>query len=157
MVEFALVAPAFLALLIAVFETALFLFAQQTLQTAAVQAGRLFLTGSAQTAGTGQSDFATAICPNIQAIFNCNNLMVDVQTYSQFSGANVSSPSLTFDANGNVTNTWSYVTGIQGQIMVIRLIYLWPIVGGPLGYLLPNTHAGTTEMMGVSAFRVEPY
>src|SRR5579863_3728233 len=38
-VEFALIAPAFLATLIAVLQTCVFVFAQQTLQTAAMQAG----------------------------------------------------------------------------------------------------------------------
>src|SRR4029077_18438151 len=49
--EFALIAPPFLGLLIAVFQMTMFLFAQQALQAAAVSAGRLILTGQAQNAG----------------------------------------------------------------------------------------------------------
>lgn len=56
-IEFAILAPAFLGTLIAVLETAFFLFAQSSLQTAAVQAGRLFMTGQAQT--VSQSSFKT--------------------------------------------------------------------------------------------------
>ena len=41
--------------------------------------------------------------------------------------------------------------------MVVQLVYPWPIVGMPLGSVLSNTGYGTTEMMGISAFRVEPY
>ena len=41
--------------------------------------------------------------------------------------------------------------------MVVQLAYPWPIVGMPLGSVLANTGYGTTEIMGVSAFRVEPY
>ena len=41
--------------------------------------------------------------------------------------------------------------------MVVQLIYQWPIVKGPWGYVLPNLGNGYVEMMGVSAFRVEPY
>jgi Flp pilus assembly protein TadG len=62
-VEFALIAPAFLAVLIAVLQTAVFLFAKAYLQTAAVQAGRLFMTGQAQT--YSQSTFKTQVCQNI--------------------------------------------------------------------------------------------
>ena len=47
-VEFALIAPAFLATLIAVLQTCVFVFAQQTLQNAAVQLGRLIMTGQVQ-------------------------------------------------------------------------------------------------------------
>ena len=41
--------------------------------------------------------------------------------------------------------------------MVVQLVYPWPIIGIPLGSLFSNTGYGTTEMMGISAFRVEPY
>ena len=47
-VEFALIAPAFLATLIAILEVTLFLFAQQVLQNAAVATARQFMTGQAQ-------------------------------------------------------------------------------------------------------------
>ena len=41
--------------------------------------------------------------------------------------------------------------------MVVQLIYQWPIVSGLLGSVLPNNANGNAEMMGVTAFRVEPY
>lgn len=157
MVEFALIAPAFFGLLIAIFETTLFLFAQANLQDAAVEAGRLFMTGQAQNGGTTQTQFETDICPMIQALFTCSNLMVNVQSSADFSSASTAEPTLTYNAQGQVTNTWSYSAGVPGQVMVVQLIYQWPIVGGPLGWLLPNLGNGTTEMMGVTAFRVEPY
>lgn len=156
-VEFALVAPPFLATLIAIFEVTIFLFAQQVLQNAAVEAGRLFMTGQAQNNNTTQSQFESDICPMIQAVFTCSSLMVNVQSYADFSGANASVPTLTFSAQGAVTNTWSYDPGSPGQVMVVQLIYQWPIVNGPLGYVLSSLGNGHTEMMGVSAFRVEPY
>jgi Flp pilus assembly protein TadG len=156
-VEFALIAPAFLGTLIAMLETALFLFAQQNLQTAAVQAGRLFMTGNAQNSGTTQSQFKTAICPTIQALFNCNNVMVNVQSYSDFAAATASAPTLTYNAQGQVSNSWSYSPGTPGEVMVVQLVYQWTVVGGPLGFALSNLANGNAEIMGVTAFRVEPY
>ena len=50
-VEFALVAAPFLALTFAILETALVFFASQTLEAAASEAGRLIMTGQAQTGG----------------------------------------------------------------------------------------------------------
>ena len=93
-VEFALILPPFLALLIAIFEVTIFLFAQQVLQNAAVEAGRLFMTGQAQGSGTTQTQFASDICPMIQAVFTCGSLMVNVQNYSDFAAANPSQPTL---------------------------------------------------------------
>jgi Flp pilus assembly protein TadG len=154
-VEFALIAPAFLATLFAIIQTTIFLFAQETLQNAADEAGRMFMTGNAQSLTSSQ--FQNDVCPMVSAIFTCANLMVNVASYSSFSSASTSAPTLTYNANGTVSNTWSYSPGTQGEIMVVQLIYQWPIIGMPIGSVLPNSGNGTVEMMGVTAFRVEPY
>ena len=156
-VEFALIAPPFLATLIAIFEVTLYLFAQALLQNAAVEAGRLFMTGQAQNSNTTQTQFQTDVCPMVSALFTCSSLMVNVQAYSSVSGASAGAPTLTFNSSGAVTNAWSYDPGAPGELMVVQLIYEWPIISGPFGYVLPNLGNGHTEMMGVSAFRVEPY
>ncbi len=156
-VEFALVAPAFIALLIAIFQVTVFLFAQQLLQNAAVSAGRLIMTGQVQNGNVTQNQFATDVCPMVQALFTCANVMINVQNYSGFSSASTGEPTLTYNPNGTVSNTWTYSPGNPGQVMVVQLIYQWPIVSGPFGYVLSNLGNNKTEMMGVSAFRVEPY
>jgi Flp pilus assembly protein TadG len=157
-VEFALIAPIFLATVIAIFEVAIFLFAQQYLQTAAAEVGRQFMTGQAQASGQNEQQFIqNVICPKIQTLFDCSLVMVNVQSYSSFTSANSAEPVLTYNAQGQVTNTWAYNPGNPGDVMVVQLIYQWPIVAGPFGYVLSNLGNGKTEVMGVAAFRVEPY
>jgi Flp pilus assembly protein TadG len=155
-VEFALIAPAFLAMIFAILQTTLFLFAQQTLQNAAVEAGRMFMTGSAQTSGLTQASFNNDVCPMVSALFNCNNLQINVAAYSSFSSASTVAPSL-YNSSGQLQTTGTYSTGSPGTIMVVQLAYPWPIIGLPIGSLMPNSGYGTTEIMGVTAFRVEPY
>jgi len=153
-VEFALIAPAFLATLIAVLQTAVFLFAQAYLQTAAVQAGRLFMTGQAQ--NLSQAAFKTQICQNyLPELFNCSSLVVVAQSYSSFASASTSAPSV-YNAQGQLSSG-SYSPGAPGQVMVVQLVYPWAVVGGPLGFVLSNLPNGTAEIMGITAFRVEPY
>jgi hypothetical protein len=41
--------------------------------------------------------------------------------------------------------------------MVVQIAYPWSLVTGPLGFTLANQSNGTSEIMGVTAFRVEPY
>jgi Flp pilus assembly protein TadG len=156
-IEFAIIAPIFVGLLISVLETGIFFLAQNALQAAAVQVGRLILTGQAQASGLTQSQFASGACPSIQALFTCSKLMVDVQSYSSFSNAVASTPTLTYDGQGNVTNTWNYSPGAAGQIVVVRLMYQWPIITGPFAFIVSNLSNGTSLIMGVTAFRVEPY
>src|ERR1700692_3860133 len=86
--EFAIVAAPFIALILATMQTALAFFAGQVLESAVVDSSRQILTGSAQNANMTQSAFATAVCGKVQALFNCGNLMIDVQTAASFGAAN---------------------------------------------------------------------
>lgn len=155
-VEFALIAPAFLAVIFAILQTTIFLFAQATLQNAATTAGRMFMTGTAQTGGLTQTQFAADVCPMVSALFTCANLQINVASYSSFSSASTAAPAL-YNASGQLQTAGTYGPGSQGEIMVIQLVYPWPIIGIPLGSVLPNSGHGTAEIMGVTAFRVEPY
>jgi len=135
-----------------------FLFAQQALQTAVVAAGRLILTGQVQNAGLTQSQFQTNdVCPLLPALFTCSNLYVSVQSFTNFAGATTTIPSLNISANGTLGSTGVYNLGGPGEVMVLQLVYPWKIITGPLGALLPNFSNGYTEIMGITAFRVEPY
>jgi len=159
-VEFALIAPAFIALLIAIFETTIFLFAQSDLQAAATQAGRLFMTGQAQNGAMTPGQIETAICPMVQAMFNCGNLVIVVQSATSSSGLNTSSPQM-YNSQGQLNNvanagTANYSPGTPGDLMVVFIGYPLPVVPGPLGFMLGNSN-GTAAVWGVAAFRVEPY
>ena len=154
-VEFALIAPAFLAVLIALFQTAVFLFAQMTLQTAAVQVGRYFMTGQAQNGGWTATTIQNKICPQIQALFTCANVIVVAQSYASFAAANTSAPQLY--SGGQPVTSFAFDPGTPGEVMVVQLVYKWSVVSGPLGFVLSNLPNNAAEMMGVTAIRVEPY
>lgn len=155
-VEFALVAPIFIAILIAVLQVAIFLFAQQSLQNAAMQAGRQFMTGQAQ--GDTQSAFRNLVCTNyLPSIFECSSLVVVVQSASSFAGVNTAAPSLYSNGQQIPVTNFTYSPGTPGQVMVVQLVYPWTVFAGPLGFSLSNLPGGAALLMGVSAFRVEPY
>jgi Flp pilus assembly protein TadG len=160
-VEFALIAPAFIAVLVALLQTMVVLFAQQALQAGAMEAARLFLTGQAQNSNSGagltSSQLISQICPIMQPLINCTSLNVNVTSYASFSNASATPPTLTFNGSGQVTNTFAYSPGTPGQVMVVELIYPLSAVSGPLGFTLASLPNGMTEIVGVSAFRVEPY
>jgi Flp pilus assembly protein TadG len=155
--EFAIVAAPFIALVLATIQTALAFFAGQVLESAATDASRIILTGSAQNSNMSQAGFATAVCGKIQTLFNCSKLMIDVQTASSFSAANTSMPSLTFNGSGNVSNSWQYNPGNPGDIVILRVMYQWPVFLGPLGLSLSNESNGNLLLMATAAFRNEPY
>jgi Flp pilus assembly protein TadG len=157
MVEFALVAPFFLATLIAILQVSVFLFAQQTLQDAAMQAARYFMTGQAQKGNWDAATIQNKICPQIQALFTCTTVVVIVQNYASFAAANTATPQLYNNGQPIPVASFPFNPGTPGEVMVVQLAYQWSVVDGPLGFMIANLPNSATEIVGVSAFRVEPY
>jgi Flp pilus assembly protein TadG len=155
-VEFGLVAAPFIALLVAIIQSFVIIFAQQLLQTVVTQSSRLILTNQVQAANMTQTQFAQQVCNQVAILFSCSGLMIDVETYTSFSAADTSMPALTFNSQGQVTNTWQYSPGSPGQIVIVKVMYLWPVFGGPLGLNLANQSNGNRLIMATSAFQNEP-
>ena len=155
-VEFGLVAAPFLALLVGIIQTFLVFFANQLLETVVAQSSRLILTGQVQNANMTQTQFAQQVCDQVRILFTCSNLMIDVETYTAFSSANTAMPTLSFNAQGQVTNTWQYNPGGPGQIVVVRVMYQWPVFLAPLGFTLSNLSNGNRLIMASAAFQNEP-
>jgi Flp pilus assembly protein TadG len=156
-VEFGLVAAPFFALLMALFQTALVFFAGRVLDVTTLQASRYILTGQAQNSNMTQSQFATYVCNNTFALFTCANFMINVAEYNSFSQATTSSPTLTFNSKGQVTNSWSYAPGGPNDIVVVQVMYQWPVIGGPLGFTLSNLSNGNRLLVSTAVFKNEPY
>lgn len=183
--EFAIVGPAFIALLLAILYAMLIYLAQQMLETAAQNAGRLLLIGSAQTTtlanghvGMTASDFKNAICNGasgtdasgnavtipvlLPPMLSCSRLTVNVATANSYNVASTAAPTFTYDSNGVLTSTgtgYSYQSGGAGQnrIVVLQLIYLWPTGTGPLGLNLSNQPNSNRMLVATSVFTAENY
>jgi Flp pilus assembly protein TadG len=154
-VEFAIVAAPFLALTFAIMETAIVFFASQTLETAAASAGRLIMTGQAQTNGWTAAQFKAQVCAQIYGIFNCNSgVYVDVESYSSFSSANLSAPVTNGTFN---SNKLGYSPGGPGDIVVLRLYYQYPVYVNLLGFNLSNLNGGANLLAATAVFKNEPY
>src|SRR5215471_6337345 len=87
-VEFAIIAAPFLALLVAILQTALVFFASRVLDETTEQASRYIFTGQAQNSGMTQSQFANYVCQKTSILFTCGNFMINVQNYNSFASAN---------------------------------------------------------------------
>jgi Flp pilus assembly protein TadG len=156
-VEFALVVAPFLALLIALFQTVLVFFASRVLDETTIQASRYIFTGQAQQSNMSQTQFANYVCQNTFALFDCGNFMINVQSYNSFSAASTTTPTLTFNAKGQVTNQWNYAPGDPGDIVVVQVMYQWPVVLGPLGFNLSNLGNGNRLLVSTAVFKNEPF
>ena len=135
LMEFALLAPLFIALLLAITNTLLIYLAQESLETAAESASRLLLTGQAQTfqsytgstpnTGMTAAQFTNAICGTLTysasanassqttfgngsllpPLLSCSNLYVNVVPASSFASASTSAPTLSVNGSGAIIGT----------------------------------------------------
>lgn len=153
-VEFALVAPVFIALLFAIIETALVFFAGQVLETVASNSARLVMTGQVQSAAMDQATFHQKVCDHIPALFTCANVYVDVKSYPVFSNVVINSQ---IDASGTFIPPTSYSPGGPGDIVVVRLFYQWPMFVTRLGYNITNLSGSKRLLTATAAFKNEPF
>src|SRR6195256_6915248 len=153
-VEFALVAPVFFALLFAIIETAIVFFAGQVLETITQTSGRYIMTGQAQAASLTAGQFKTYVCNQIPGLFTCANLYVDVQSYGAFTNVTFNSH---IDAANNFDTTMQYNPGTQGQIVVVRLFYQWPLFVTGLGYNISNLTGSKRLLAATAAFQNDPF
>ncbi len=154
-VEFAMIAPMFIALLFAILESAMVFMASQVLETATQDAARMIMTGQEQTAGKSQAQFKSDLCAKVNVMFDCTNgIVIDVESFPQFSTVSLSNP---IDANGNYTPPNNYVPGGPGDIVVVRAFYQWPIFVTGLGFNLSDVTANKRLLTATAAFQNEPY
>lgn len=161
-VEFAFIAMPFLALMFAIIETAMVFFAGQALETAAADSARLILTGQAQ--NFSKDEFKQQVCNRVYTLFDCSagkegqqGVLVDVRTYSSFDDIDTSKP---IDANKNLTldrEKPEFQLGGPGQIVVVRLLYEWPVYVSLLGSDLSNLKGNKHLLVATVVFRNEPF
>jgi Flp pilus assembly protein TadG len=156
-VEFAILVTPLLFLILASLQLAIIFFAGQCLQSAAIASGRQLMTGSAQDAGLSQAQFQSAVCANAPVLFSCGAIMVDVQSAGAYSSISTAALTPTYDGAGAVTNKWAYSPGGPGDIVILRVMYSWPVVAGPLLPGLANQANGDRLLVATSVFKNEPY
>ena len=159
-VEFALVAPLVIALILGAMQIAAIYLAQAELENAAEQAARVVLTNQAPASGSaGQASFQNTVCDYLPALFSCSGVMVDLE--AQTINANSSDaltmtpPTLTYNSSGQVTNSWNYNPGSPGKLMILRVMYQWPVVAGPLGLVFSDLANGTLFLSSTQVFQNE--
>src|ERR1700691_1150684 len=128
-VEFARSAAPFIACLVAILQSALVFFAQRVLDEVTEEASRYIMTGEAQNASMTQSGFANYLCTGsntatlVSTLFTCSNIMINVLSTSDPTSVSTTTPTLTYNPNGTVSNTWSYSAGNAGDYVAVQVMY----------------------------------
>jgi Flp pilus assembly protein TadG len=153
-IEFAMIALPFFGLLFAIIEVCMVFFAGQILEKATQDASRKILTGQAQVANFSAAQFKQQVCNQLLIIFNCSDVFIDVKSYPAFSSVNITPP---VDGSGNFVNNFTYSPGDQNDIVVVRVMYQWPLYVPTLGFNLSDIGGNKKLLMATATFRNEPY
>jgi Flp pilus assembly protein TadG len=153
-VEFAIVAPTFFALLFAILETAMVFLAGQVLETITQDSARMILTGQAQQGNFTQANFRSYVCSQIPALFSCTDMAIDVTSYTSFASISLNNP---IDGSGNYTPPSGWSCGGPGSIVVVRITYPWQLYVTGLGYNISNFNGNQRLLTAIAAFQNEPY
>jgi Flp pilus assembly protein TadG len=175
-VEFAMVLVPLLGLIAAIFEAGMVYFNNAQLQTVTEIASRALLTNTAVAGQTYQQFIDENICTwqktgvvakgTLSKSFDCSKIMVDIQSPSNWSGADTANNFYSSPKAG--TDVISLPA--SGQIAVVRVAYPMSVLatiltGGVLsGQTIGRSTAGQVQyngaathmLFGVYAFRVEP-
>ena len=155
LIEFALVGPPFLLLLIGTMEISLMFFTDAVIEGATKEAARQIRTGHIQESADPVVAFRAKLCDSLFNVIDCSKVAFNVQTFSNF-GA-VSMP-LEVDEDGEPVGT-GFLPGGSSAVTVVRTMYRWefftPLVAemipaGPGGHLLVSTVAFQNEPYNVN-------
>jgi Flp pilus assembly protein TadG len=154
-IEFAIVILPFLLLIFLIMETGLVFFAGQTLETVAADSARLIRTGQGQTFDEGK--FKEEVCKRATMLFSCassRGIFVDVQQPTDYDSIN---RSITYKDGVPVTQFSTGAVSTAKAIVVVRLMYKWPILFPLTAKFLGDDGTGSRMLVATAAFRNEPF
>ncbi|MDB5589511.1 TadE/TadG family type IV pilus assembly protein [Enterovirga sp.] len=164
-VEFGMLALPFLLLMFSILEIAMLFWSTQVLETAVANASRKIYTGQFQSDAAHQNKtsaqlaaaFKASLCSNVTALFDCNQVAVDIRSVSGFSGAappsavKTTGTTKSFDAS-----EFGYQTVGAKQIAVVTAALEYPALV-PMLKTAGGLSNGNRVIMATAAFRTEPY
>lgn len=154
-IEFALVAPVLIFVLMAIVEVSMMTFAAINLDGAAIDVARRIRTGQAQASGDAMGDFSTAMCSHLGSTLNCGALLYDARIMTNYGSITLNTE---YDPATGEPIVYGFSAGTSGDIIVVRVMYWWTI-NTPMISIFFETAPGTNKRLLTTTvvFQNEPY
>jgi len=153
-VEFALLALPFFLIVFAILETAFIFIGNVTLEQAVTKASRIVRTGNVARENVSEADFRKMLCGEITVLMSCDNIKLDLRSYSDFASIPTSAPIV---AGALSEGDFRFERGNAGQIMALRAFYEWPLFTNFMESYLSDLSGRKHLLMSVSVFQTEPF
>ena len=172
-IEFAMVAPMFLLLIMTIVDLGVMLTTQFLLDGAARDAARLIRTGQVQTSGSPLTTFQNLLCSDLSPLISSatcqSSVIFEVQVFTNFAG--VSFTPCTQNTNANQSGYCSFSPGTGTQIVGVQATYNYPFMVPWVGACLTggscwfgagtasgsNPGRGTAPLVSTVVFMNEPF
>ena len=145
-VEFAILTPFFLLILLALIETGYLALTRTVIEGAVSSASREVRTGEAQQAEDPIGTFRAKLCEEVGVLIDCDLLQLDVRRFDGFPNA-AEVPEITGTDD-------FFEAGDASQITLVRVVYNWTYITPGLQIL---TTPGSQRFVASSVFKVEPF
>jgi Flp pilus assembly protein TadG len=158
-IEFAILAPIFFAIITAILEMSVTYFAGQVLESGMIDSSRAIRVGQAQRETWSVTTFKENLCGRLFGLFGeCSDLHVDVRQINSFADATISVP---LDLNCETACQWTepdrWTPGAPSSVMLVQVYYRYPSF---LNFGAPNPAKladGRRLLSASTIFRNEPF
>lgn len=158
-IEFAIIAPVFLAVMFSIFEVGWFHFVNSTVSIATTQSARVVRTGQVQLGGTSKAEYFNTVCNIVDVFGDCDEtLTVDVATFDTFAdlAADTSVPTCRDAPQEDIDNI-PYEPGGENAIVRVRICVLYHTLNPAIGMNLSEAGSTQRRVSSTLIFRNEPY
>ena len=167
--EFALIAPIFIALILAIVEFGIVYMRFNIIEDSVEETARVMKTGRQfstlpSTCADEAACFLEYFCDGVDELLKCSpgsNFSYDVVSYATFqdlAADNASLPCPTDQGGGQRDDASPpYDVGVSSSIMRIRVCYELPAINPYLGIAFPQTGSGNLKFLRTMIFVNEPY
>ncbi len=162
-IEFAIVAPVFLALMFSIFEVGWFYFSNSVIDAAVANASRLVRTGQIQKGYADDDERFEAmydeVCRVLDKFGDCEDrLTVEVSNYSTFSELAADNSAATCaDSPPDQIEAMPFSPGGEYEIVRVRICFIYTTLNPAIGMNLSEGGSNKRHLVSTMIFRNEPY
>jgi len=154
-IEFGMLVVPFMTVFFGILETTLFMFSQNSMQSAVETAQRVIMTGQHRDYAPAQAagEFKKVVCANMIAMFDCQSIVkVDVRVGPP------QSPDAYMGPNGGFDDTrFRFDPGGKDSIITVTAMAAYPLFLPSLLPQMANLPNGARLMQASYAFKNEPF
>jgi Flp pilus assembly protein TadG len=163
-VEFAMIGAPLLLTLVAIFQSALFVYNSSRLDAATHVAARQIITGAVQAGGLTAAQFRTNLCSLLPVTIPCGSVIVNLRTFSEASfpggfSSFVNGTQTAINVPPLDNTQTSFCPGGSGEYEYLQVFYAMPMLGNVWLPAVTTTFQGQPVALAAAsaAFKNEPY